>query len=158
MIQSTTNTTGTQDTVRHVCVCSKYNEGRPHEVSNTTLYRHIREASTEEEKQRIHSVMALGGIVPALENFTTAEQPLVQASGSAWSAGPASEVPLRPSTRRAATVRGLIARAREHESLQHVGRRKRARLANTSQIQSDMEMEADPVSTHIYLSLPRSSC
>ncbi|KAI5988530.1 hypothetical protein EDD15DRAFT_1364346 [Pisolithus albus] len=44
-----------ESTARCVCSCSKYNFGKPHTVSLATWYRHINEAETETEKQRIRS-------------------------------------------------------------------------------------------------------
>ncbi|KAI6026687.1 hypothetical protein BKA83DRAFT_4124309 [Pisolithus microcarpus] len=42
-------------TAQCICSCSKYNFGKLHTVSLATWYRHIDEADTETEKQRIHS-------------------------------------------------------------------------------------------------------
>ncbi|KIO04827.1 hypothetical protein M404DRAFT_142201, partial [Pisolithus tinctorius Marx 270] len=42
-----------------LCVCKKYNFGRPHPVSHSTWYQHINEAETDEEKQRIQSAKCL---------------------------------------------------------------------------------------------------
>jgi len=39
----------------YVCLCLKHNFGRPHSVSKATWYRHIEEAETEEEKQRLRA-------------------------------------------------------------------------------------------------------
>lgn len=58
----------TEATSQYLCVCSKYNNGLPHEVSSTTLYHHLDEATTEEEKQHIRSVKAFGGIALTLSN------------------------------------------------------------------------------------------
>lgn len=38
---------------RYNCVCSNYNYGRPHPVSSATFHRHLNQARSEEEKQRI---------------------------------------------------------------------------------------------------------
>ena len=38
---------------RYNCVCSNYNYGRPHPVSFATFHRHLKQASSEEEKKRI---------------------------------------------------------------------------------------------------------
>ncbi|KAG1744283.1 hypothetical protein EDB19DRAFT_2037989 [Suillus lakei] len=59
------------EATRCVCVCSKYNHGLPHNVSSATWYRHLDEATTQEEKQRIQSVKALG--VVALSNLPNSE-------------------------------------------------------------------------------------
>jgi len=42
----------------YVCLCLKHNFGRPHLVSKATWYRHIEEAETEEEKQRLRASRA----------------------------------------------------------------------------------------------------
>ena len=38
---------------RYNCVCSKYNFGQPHLVSTATWYRHLQEARSDEERQRM---------------------------------------------------------------------------------------------------------
>ncbi|KIK26896.1 hypothetical protein PISMIDRAFT_94090, partial [Pisolithus microcarpus 441] len=43
-------------TTRYLCVCKKYNFGRPHSVSLPTWYEHIQQAESDEEKQRIRQV------------------------------------------------------------------------------------------------------
>ncbi|KAG2029643.1 hypothetical protein BDR03DRAFT_987633 [Suillus americanus] len=45
--------------VRFLCVCTKYDYGQPHEVSYTSRYRHLNEATTEEEKEKVHTVKIL---------------------------------------------------------------------------------------------------
>ena len=39
------------DTPRYVCVCSKYNQGQSHMVSDMTWRRHLEEASMEDERE-----------------------------------------------------------------------------------------------------------
>ncbi|KAG1905037.1 uncharacterized protein F5891DRAFT_1183705 [Suillus fuscotomentosus] len=113
---------------RFFCVCTKYNHGQPHEVSYTSWYRHLNEATTEEEKQKMHTVKAFG-----LEALTIPDPP-AQASGS--SRHPPSTGGLESdSARRAATLRELAKRARESADSQHfVGRRKRAKTVQPEQV------------------------
>ncbi|KAG1745050.1 uncharacterized protein EDB91DRAFT_1345885, partial [Suillus paluster] len=123
-----------QTGVRFLCVCTKYNRGQPHEVSYTSWYRHLNEATTEEEKQKMHTAKAFGLKVLPISD------PSVQASGSSGhpvpSTGGLEDVPagdvhdmsLSASARRAATLRALAKRARESaDSQRFVGRRKRAK-------------------------------
>lgn len=44
------------------CVCQKYGFGQPHEVSKATWYRHLRQASDEEEKQQIYAAQDPSGV------------------------------------------------------------------------------------------------
>ncbi|KAF8834252.1 hypothetical protein BDN67DRAFT_1049049, partial [Paxillus ammoniavirescens] len=44
-----------QDGLWYNCVCAKYNFGRPHLISSTTWYRHLEEATSDEERQRMHN-------------------------------------------------------------------------------------------------------
>ena len=44
-----------QQSTEYICLCIKHNFGRPHQVSKATWYRHIEEAETKEEKQRLRS-------------------------------------------------------------------------------------------------------
>ncbi|KIJ17975.1 hypothetical protein PAXINDRAFT_9063, partial [Paxillus involutus ATCC 200175] len=44
-----------QDGLRYNCVCAKYNFGRLHLISSTTWYRHLEEATSDEERQRMHN-------------------------------------------------------------------------------------------------------
>jgi len=104
-------------TSRYLCICNRYNNGLPHEVSSATLYCHLDEATTEEEKQRICSAKALGSIALTLSN-----PPIPQSF--------ATDTPLSRGARRAETLRALVQRARESEGSNHrAGRRKRAKLA-----------------------------
>jgi hypothetical protein len=104
-----------QTGLRYLCVCTKYNHGQPHEVSYTSWYHHLNEATNEEEKQKMHTVKAFG-----LQALTIQDPPSpAQASGSS---GP-------DSAHRAATLRELAKRARESaDSQRFVGRRKRAKV------------------------------
>lgn len=112
------------EAARCVCVCSKYNYGLPHEVSSATWYRHLDEATTQEEKQRIRSARALGVL--------TLTQTLSKSPDSESSAADTSESVSR-GARRAETLRALAQRARESEGSNptRAGRRKRAKLAST---------------------------
>ncbi|KAG1866996.1 hypothetical protein C8R48DRAFT_599867, partial [Suillus tomentosus] len=93
---------------RFFCVCTKYNHGQPHEVSYTSWYRHLNEATTEEEKQKMHTAKAFG-----LEALTIPDPP-AQASGK------------------------LAKRARESaDSQRFVGRRKRAKTVQPEQVVYD---------------------
>jgi hypothetical protein len=147
-------------TPRYVCVCSKYNNGQPHEVSSATWYRHLQEASTDEEKQRIRSVNALGGITLS----TPADLPIP--GSSVHAAGvPDSDTFIPRGAHRAATLRALAQRARESEdSKRRVGRRKRAKIAATDQYASDQEMgppgdlDIDMDSTHEDVCIFFSNC
>jgi hypothetical protein len=124
-------------TPRYVCVCSKYNNGQPHEVSSATWYRHLEEACTQEEKQRIRSVNALGGIV-----LTPSDLPDPLAGSSVQAAGiPNSDASLSRGAHRTATLRALARCARESEdSKLRVGRRKRAKIAVADQGSSEWGM------------------
>lgn len=103
-------------TSRYLCVCSTYNNGLPHEVSSATLYRHLDEATTEEEKHRIRSAKALGAIALSLN-----DPPIPQSTDT--------NIPIPRGARRADTLRGLAQRARESEgSNGRAGRRKRAKI------------------------------
>ncbi|KAG1754432.1 hypothetical protein EDB19DRAFT_654064 [Suillus lakei] len=85
------------EATRCVCVCSKYNHGLPHNISSTTWYRHLDEATTQEEKQRIRSVKALG--VVALSNLPNSESSDADTS-------------ISRGARRADTLRALTQRTR----------------------------------------------
>ncbi|KAG1754665.1 hypothetical protein EDB19DRAFT_1823928 [Suillus lakei] len=91
-------------------------------------YRHLNEATTKEEKQKMHTAKAFG-----LEALTMSDPP-VQASGS--SGHPPSTGGLESdSARRAATLRELAKRARESaDSQRFVGRRKRAKIVQPEQV------------------------
>ncbi|KIK11576.1 hypothetical protein PISMIDRAFT_19410 [Pisolithus microcarpus 441] len=93
-----------ESTARCVCSCSKYNFGKPHTVSLATWYRHIDEAQTETEKQRIRSAR----VCQATPHLT----------------GPVSV------RGRAATIQAMAKRCIETvEDVRHqMGRRKRARV------------------------------
>ncbi|KAG1743387.1 hypothetical protein EDB19DRAFT_2038111 [Suillus lakei] len=91
-------------------------------VSDTTWRRHLEEASTEDEKERIRTGRVLHGhsmpIIPALPTESAPSLP--------------------PSARRLETIRGLAKRAQDSaESLRKVGRRKRAK-------NSEPSMDNDP--------------
>jgi hypothetical protein len=58
--------------VRHIFACTKYNSGQPHEVSYTSWNRHLNEATTEEEKEKMHTAL-------------TVSDPSARASGSSGS-------------------------------------------------------------------------
>ncbi|KAI5994392.1 hypothetical protein EDD15DRAFT_2196016 [Pisolithus albus] len=93
-----------ESTTRYICSCSKYNFGRPHPVSKATFYRHINEADTDEEKERLRATKTR-------EGFDLGRQ-------AAPTVG-----------RRAAILQAMAKRRGEtvEDPRQHVGRRKRAR-------------------------------
>ncbi|KAG1735427.1 hypothetical protein EDB19DRAFT_1910689 [Suillus lakei] len=94
--------------------------------------RHLNEATTKEEKQKMHTAKAFG-----LEALTMSDPP-VQASGS--SGHPPSTGGLESdSARRAATLRELAKRARESaDSQRFVGRRKRAKIVQPEQVTTNL--------------------
>ncbi|KIK77880.1 hypothetical protein PAXRUDRAFT_51659, partial [Paxillus rubicundulus Ve08.2h10] len=44
-----------QDGLWYNCVCAKYNFGCPHLISSTPWYHHLEEATSDEERQRMHN-------------------------------------------------------------------------------------------------------
>ncbi|KAG1798952.1 uncharacterized protein HD556DRAFT_1305800 [Suillus plorans] len=112
-----------------LCVCSRYNFGRPHSVSTATWRRHLQEAP-EDERESIRLRRALPehmSLLPADQNLPLDSEPA------------AHRVPDPPgalstsSARRTAALRELAKRARVDESNNHaVGRRKCARNSEPS--------------------------
>lgn len=109
------------DAPRYTCVCRKYNQGQSHMVSGTTWRRHLEEANTEDERERMCTGRALNGhSIPALS------VPPAESSAPV----------LPPSVRRLDAIRGLAKRARENAELSRkVGRRKRAKQTEPSMAQ-----------------------
>jgi hypothetical protein len=109
------------DTGQCVCICQIY--GAPHIVSIETWYRHLRDAGTEEEREKIRSGRVLrGGSLPPQSHITSL-QPV--ASGSTT-----RDVSEPPNVRNAA-IADALAREDEDDTAWRVGRRKRARISKT---------------------------
>jgi hypothetical protein len=112
-----------------LCICSRYNFGRPHKVSAATWRRHLHEAP-EAEREDIR----LGRLLPEhMVLLSTDPKPALGSSESA-----ANHVTNAPapslSARRTIALQELAKRARLGESENcAVGRRKRARISNSEE-------------------------
>ncbi|KAG1843455.1 hypothetical protein DFJ58DRAFT_731570 [Suillus subalutaceus] len=131
--------------IRFLCVCTKYNHGQPHEVSYTSQYHHLNEATTKEEKEKMHTVKAFG-----LKVLTVSDPPS-QASGPGSSRYPAipaddaREMSLSDGARRAVTLQVLVKQAHKCADSQHfVGRCKRAKIVEPEQTCPDDEPPLPP--------------
>lgn len=104
------------DTGRCMCVCKKY--GDPHVVSIATWYRHLHDAGTQEEKERIRTGRLLrGGSLQPPSHIPGSASSI--ASGSATRNG--SEPP---------NIHGNVAMDdQDDDAAWRIGRRKRARIA-----------------------------
>ncbi|KAG1811150.1 uncharacterized protein BJ212DRAFT_557504 [Suillus subaureus] len=51
----------------YVCLCTKHNLGQPHRVAKSTWHRHLQEASTEEEREKMRTGRELRGHTMELE-------------------------------------------------------------------------------------------
>ncbi|KIK19820.1 hypothetical protein PISMIDRAFT_13390, partial [Pisolithus microcarpus 441] len=110
------------------CICTKHGFGRLHRVSHTAWHLHLASAGSEEERQKIRTARLLGERVASL--------PPVPGSSSLL-----DQVP--PSIRRAEARRGLAKRAREDQDPnEYVGRRKRARVQQSVDVQYQTETDS----------------
>lgn len=109
------------DAPRYICVYRKYNQGQSRMFSGTTWRRHLEEANTEDERERMRTGRALNGHgIPAFSVPPAESSALV----------------LPPSARRLDAIRVLTKRARENAELSRkVGRRKRAKQTEPSMAQ-----------------------
>jgi hypothetical protein len=53
------NSSSSGEAARWVCVCQRHGHGKPHPVSDATYYRHLAQAETGEEQQKIRARKAL---------------------------------------------------------------------------------------------------
>lgn len=90
----------------------KHDLGQPHRVAKSTWHRHLQEASTEEEREKMRSGRELQGHTMELEPGAGEA-----AAGCASSSDSTDRTSLPPSAHRAAALRDLIKRARENENL-----------------------------------------
>ncbi|KIK26932.1 hypothetical protein PISMIDRAFT_8486 [Pisolithus microcarpus 441] len=125
------------------CVCIKYSFRRIHKVSHSTWLQHLANASSEEECQRICSARLLGEQITSLPPLANSSPP------------PNRNLSVPPSVRRIEALRGLAKRARENrDPNEHVGRRKRARLKqptdiNQNEDSSGIQMDANETAGHV---------
>ncbi|KAG1819698.1 uncharacterized protein BJ212DRAFT_1478930 [Suillus subaureus] len=132
----------------NLCVCSRYNFGRPHNVSAATWRRHLQEAP-EDEKERIR----LGRVLPEHMVYLPAEQnhALAPEPAAHQHPDPPGHGALSTNTaRRTIALREFAKRARLADSDNStVGRRKRAR---NSEFETDDNINQDSI-----FSTPRPS-
>ncbi|KAI6013382.1 hypothetical protein PISMIDRAFT_9512 [Pisolithus microcarpus 441] len=125
------------------CICIKYGFGCIHKVSHSTWLQHLANVSLEEECQRIRSARLLGERITSLPPLANSSPP------------PNCNLSVPPSIRRIEALWGLAKWARENcDPNKHVGRRKRARLKqptdiNQNEDSSRIQMDANKTAGHV---------
>ncbi|KAG1823586.1 uncharacterized protein BJ212DRAFT_1476454 [Suillus subaureus] len=118
---------------KFICVCSKHNFGRPHNVSRSTWYEHIQQAETTAEKDRIRSAQALN--IPDIDSAILNLPPLSGQPAQGSSSGQC------PSDCRAVMIRALAKIAQENAVSKCTGCHKCAWISEPDDMLKDLSMD-----------------